>query len=74
VSEELSDVERDLRLHDAAPEMLAMLKELEWSSWSWEHDEQTDDICPVCRAEPRQHRPSCRLAALIAKAERKTNV
>jgi hypothetical protein len=46
-------------------EMLAMLKELEWS-----YEDAPRTCCPVCYSERRHgHDESCRLAALLAKAE-----
>jgi hypothetical protein len=60
--------DNDAPLIAAAPEMLAMLKELEWQG----DMECQSDICPMCGAdwaEGRSHVENCRLAALIAKAE-----
>jgi hypothetical protein len=59
--------DNDAPLIAAAPEMLAMLRELEWAAsadggWS---------CCPVCFGlKGREtHDADCRLAALLAKAE-----
>jgi hypothetical protein len=57
----------DLPLVLAAPEMLDMLRELEWEG----DMEGEQDICPMCGAdwgEGEGHVPNCRLASLIARA------
>ena len=60
-------------LTEAAPEMLVMLRELEWTTWG---DDGPEHItCPVCGAiapgkcapEFAGHEPDCRLAALLAR-------
>ncbi len=55
----------------AAPEMLLMLKRLEWSGTFAVEDWVEDDHCPLCKYEKRKHMDDCKLAALIAKAEGK---
>jgi hypothetical protein len=66
--------DRDAPLISAAPEMLAMLKDLEWAGGKAK-DYQCGAIwntCPSCQAMSGYgHHESCRLAALLAKAEGK---
>ncbi len=56
----------DLDLAAAAPEMLELLREMEWSE---------DDDCPICggqrysRAQAGPHEPGCKLAALLKRIE-----
>jgi hypothetical protein len=67
---DLEKCRENLALGAAAPEMLAMLKELEWLGDA----DGFIDICPLCGADcevVRGHHPDCRLSALIAKAEGK---
>lgn len=58
------------RLIAAAPEMLKLLREMEWS----DHD-GVDYCCPVCGAPnvppPAEHAPDCALGALFARIDAK---
>jgi hypothetical protein len=48
------------------PELVAMVKRLEWSD---QDDDCSFGCCPDCGSpEYREHRPSCELAALLARA------
>lgn len=48
-----------------APEMLSLLKELEWSS-KFETDDGVMNECPECRRLNYEgHTPDCRLSALL---------
>lgn len=58
---------KDFNLIAAAPEMCALLKELEWFE---HHESQTDLRCPVCRGyADLGHEPDCRLAAVLKAVE-----
>lgn len=58
-------VDADLRLMALAPDMLAMLKRLEWSA-----DDGHQSLCPCCYSPPEcGHSAHCSLAALIREAE-----
>ena len=49
----------DAKLVAAAPDMLAMLEELEWA-------DMNNDLCPVCDRYPNEgHYPDCKLGNLI---------
>lgn len=65
--------EADARLIAAAPEMLALLRELEWAGG----DASGSSCCPACGAAPAvsqasdAHAPGCRLHALLARIDGK---
>jgi hypothetical protein len=71
VNRETSLSEADARLIAAAPTMLTLLEELEWSGRYWPghgQDEQTD-LCPMeeCGAKKGEsHEPDCRLGRLLS--------
>ena len=72
LAQRAAERERIERLIGAAPEMLAMLKELEWAGTlgDWEFE---GDCCPVCSAPVEtRHDSDCKLAALIKKTEGET--
>lgn len=59
-----------------APELAAMLRELEWSGCDFDDRNRAYQACPVCKARtnahnavtgkpPEPHTPDCRLAALL---------
>jgi len=51
------------RLIAAAPEMLALLEELEWST---KGDRRDENWCPICEGWFKQgHKPDCRLGNLL---------
>lgn len=58
------DEEADRTLIAAAPELLAMLRELE-CIWR-DSDDGGGPECPACET-PRSHTSDCRLAALLAR-------
>jgi hypothetical protein len=66
----------DIPLVMAAPEMLAMLKRLEWCQMTLDDGvtfHETVHYCPKCGyAKTEGHKPTCELAALIARAEGRT--
>jgi hypothetical protein len=65
----------DAALIAAAPEMLAMLKSVEWCQMTINDGgtiHETVKYCPKCgHGQSEGHRKDCRLSALIAKAEGK---
>jgi hypothetical protein len=59
----------DARLIAQAPEMYALLKELEWSQFV---EGGGDTRCPVCKGDAYpvyKHEPDCRLAAVLKAVE-----
>lgn len=58
----IEDFGETSRLLAAAPELLAMLRELEWHG-----DEGPQTTCPECTGIKPKHYPDCRLAALLGR-------
>lgn len=54
----------------AAPDLLAVLKSVEWSGLTDAEEGGLSDACPCCDAEEGDgHHDGCKLAAALAKAE-----
>jgi hypothetical protein len=76
IDEMVDIIRRSNALVAAAPEMLAMLKRLEWCQMTLDDGvtfHETVHYCPKCGyAKTEGHKPTCELAALIARAEGRT--
>lgn len=69
----------DIRAMSLAPELLAMLRKLEWSGITTDGtSEEVGDgsrvyssinACPICNGDRTGHRPYCALAALLARVD-----
>jgi len=56
-----TDTHAPARSAGETEQLIALLKELEWSAGSWD-----DHICPKCRnSEEEGHKPVCPLAGLL---------
>lgn len=67
-----SGSEADARLIAKAPEMYALLKEIEFKGGSGDCDDAYLEICPICGERdigPNPHQDDCKLAAVLKAVE-----